>query len=57
MIIINILAVLGVIAVVFVIVAVKASKQPKPSELITKKCGCGKTKDIDGYCDDSHNNN
>ena len=51
---INILVVLGIISIVVVVVALKSSNQPKP---YIKKCGCNKTKDVDGYCDGSHPQN
>lgn len=47
----NILIVLGVIVCAVMYVAVKSESQIKP---YIKKCGCGKTKDADGYCDGSH---
>ena len=52
----TIFIVLGIIAATIVTIAVREDiKKSKiePTE-VRNKCGCGKTKNPDGYCDGSH---
>ena len=53
---INVAIVLAILTAAIVIVAMRNADKPKPSELVKVKCGCGKTQDLDNYCDGSHNN-